>query len=156
MPYLPLPGTEVVKVLNLPTDTASNPLWAEHASIVMGMIAMYASAEALADALEYEVPEDGTVESEYYSALRVCYSYFMFAITIDLLNIKTAGEGISKSVAGVNGVAELLNNYDTDAMSKKFEYKALLALGENLSIAGKNRLNELSPRPPRLIRVGLI
>ncbi len=160
MAYLPVPGADFCQMMNLPSDMADNPLWALHSGLVMGLMARYALIEAMEDASTYtpEEPEEGeaqVIESEYYHALRLAYSYFMLSQTAHLLNLKTLGQGIVKSIGLDASTTALLTGQEMDQLSNTLEMKGLAALGNCISPEGIQRIRELSPSPKRF-RIGVI
>ena len=73
-----------------------------------------------------------------------------------ILNLKTLGEGIVKTVGLDQSATELLTGSEIDAFKANLELRSLTILKSYLNPAGLDRLNELKPRQPRLIRVGVI
>lgn len=160
MPYLPPSGSDFCKMMNLPIDMADNPLWALHSSYIMIMIARYASEDAMEDAETYtpEDPEEGAdqvINSPYYHPLRLAYSYFLLSQTAHLLNLKTIGQGIVKTIGLDASATELLTGSEMDLLACTFELKALSALGDFISHEGVMRLREITPSPKRF-RIGVI
>jgi hypothetical protein len=80
----------------------------------------------------------------------------MLHSTCEFLNLKTLGEGIVKTVGLDQSATELLTGAEIDAFKSKLELRALTVLSAYLNDAGKERLGIISPRPPRVIRVGVI
>jgi len=80
----------------------------------------------------------------------------MLHSTAEFLNLKTLGEGIVKTVGLDQSATELLTGGEIDALKTNLELRALVAIQSYLNNAGLDRLNELKPRPPRSIRVGVI
>lgn len=160
MPYLPVPGSDFCKMMNLPSDMANNPLWGLHSSYVMSMMESYATPDAFEDAETYtpDEPDEGeeqAIESEYYHAMRLAYSYFLLSQTAHLLNLKTIGQGIVKSIGLDNSATALLTGQEMDQMANTFELKGLKALGQYISQEGLSRERELTPSPKRF-RIGVI
>jgi hypothetical protein len=160
MAYLPVPGADFCQMMNLPADMADNPLWALHSGLVMGLMARYAIDEAMDDASTYtpEEPEEGEaqeIESDYYYALRLAYSYFLLAHTAHLLNLKTLGQGIVKSIGLDSTTTSLLTGNEMDMLADTLEMKGLKALGNYISVEGLSRERELTPAPKRF-RIGVI
>lgn len=154
MAYLPPSGAEFCAMMNLPADMASNPLWELHRSVAMGMIVRYAIEDAVEDAQTYipEEPEEGedpVIESEYYYAMRLAYSYFLLSQTAHLLNLKTIGQGIVKTIGIDASATELLTGYEMDQLADRLELKGLKALGNYISASGSLRERELIPAPKR-------
>jgi len=160
MAYLPPSGTDFCMMMNLPSDMANNPLWGLHSSYVMSMMESYAIGDALEDAETYtpNEPEEGeeqVIESEYYHPMRLAYSYFLLSQTAHLLNLKTLGQGIVKSIGLDNSATALLTGHEMDQLANTFELKGLKALGEYISPEGIARERELTPAPKRF-RIGVI
>jgi len=80
----------------------------------------------------------------------------MLQSTCEFLNLKTLGEGIVKTVGLDQSATELLTGSEIDAFKANLELRALNILQAYINPAGHYRLNELKPRQPRLIRVGVI
>lgn len=160
MAYLPPSGADFCMMMNLPSDMAGNPLWNLHSSYVMSMMARYTIDEALLDANTYtpEEPIEGetqVIESEYYHPLRLAYSYFLLSQTSHLLNLKTIGQGIVKTIGLDSSATELLTGHEMDQLANTFEMKGLKALGNYISSEGIMRERELTPSPKRF-RIGVI
>ena len=80
----------------------------------------------------------------------------MLHSTCEFLNLKTLGEGIVKTVGLDQSATELLTGSEIDAFKANLELRALTVLSSYLNQTGLDRLNELKPRQPRVIRVGVI
>ena len=80
----------------------------------------------------------------------------MLQSTCEFLNLKTLGEGIVKTVGLDQSATELLTGSEIDAFKTSLELRALTGLRDYLNLTGLQRLDELKPRPPRVIRVGVI
>jgi len=80
----------------------------------------------------------------------------MLYSTAEFLNLKTLGEGIVKTVGLDQSATELLTGSEIDAFKANLELRALTVLSSYLNQTGLDRLNELKPRTPRVIRVGVI
>ncbi|MCB5258862.1 MAG: hypothetical protein LHW48_00100, partial [Candidatus Cloacimonetes bacterium] len=78
----------------------------------------------------------------------------MLHSTAEFLNLKTLGEGIVKTVGLDQSATELLTGSEIDAFKANLELRALTVLSSYLNQTGLDRLNELKPRTPRVIRVG--
>ncbi|MCK9434675.1 MAG: hypothetical protein M0R32_07610, partial [Candidatus Cloacimonetes bacterium] len=61
-----------------------------------------------------------------------------------------------KTVGLDQSATELLTGSEIDAFKAKLELRALTVLSSYLNQTGLDRLNELKPRTPRVIRVGVI
>lgn len=160
MAYLPVSGSDICQMMNLPSDMGDNPLWGLHSSLIMGLLALYAVEDALEDAADYtpEEPAEGeevVIESDYYYPLRLSYSYLMLAQTAHLLNLKTVGQGIVKVVGLDNTATELLTQAELEQLTNTLEMRGLQVLGEYASEEGLARIRELTPAPKRF-RCGVI
>jgi hypothetical protein len=80
----------------------------------------------------------------------------MLHSTCEFLNLKTLGEGIVKTVGLDQSATELLTGSEIDTFKANLELRALTVLSSYLNQTGLDRLNELKPRTPRVIRVGVI
>ncbi len=80
----------------------------------------------------------------------------MLHSTAEFLNLKTLGEGIVKTVGLDQSATELLTGSEIDTFKANLELRALTVLSSYLNQTGLDRLNELKPRTPRVIRVGVI
>lgn len=153
MSYLPLSGAEVCSMMNLPSDMATNPLWAVHNHEIMAMLTQYALEDAMdaatAETAEGDAEDAGVSETEYYHPLRLAFAYLMLSQTASLLNLKTIGEGIVKSVGMDSAATELLTGNEIEQFSNAMELKGLKALGIYISAAGTSRMRELLPSPKR-------
>lgn len=153
MAFLPVSAADLVKTLNLPADLAENPIWGSHEQIIMNRLMELSIADAMDDALEGD--PDAT-DSEYYYPMRAAYCYLMLADTVDLLNLSTTGTGIIKSIGLDQSETELLSGDEIDQFALRMETKALKAISSYLSQIGKDRLESLSPRAPKPIRLAII
>ena len=89
-------------------------------------------------------------------SFRFGFCFLMLQSTCEFLNLKTLGEGIVKTVGLDQSATELLTGSEIDAFKANLELRALTILQAYLNPAGLDRLNELKPRQPRPIRVGVI
>lgn len=160
MAYLPLTGTDICQMMNLPSDMATNALWELHQYMIMAQMDEYATEEAMADAREYspEEPaegEDPVIESEYYPYLRLAYAYLAFAGVAHLLNLKTVGEGIVKTVGLESAQTSLLTGDEVEQLSRAMKLKGLKALGEYISEDGLSEIKDITP-VSKGFRIGVI
>ncbi|MDY0382075.1 MAG: hypothetical protein RBQ68_08450, partial [Candidatus Cloacimonadaceae bacterium] len=84
------------------------------------------------------------------------FCFLMLQSTCEFLNLKTLGERIVKTVGLDQSATELLTGSEIDAFKANLELRALTILQVYLNPAGLDRLFELKPRTPRVIRVGVI
>ena len=160
MAYLPLSGTEICQMMNLPSDMATNAVWALHQYAIMAQMVEYTIEDAMADALEYTLAEpaegeEQVIESEYYHYLRLAYAYLALAGVAHLLNLKTVGEGIVKTVGLESAQTSLLTGDEVEQLSRAMKLKGLKALGEYISEDGLSEMKELTPAP-KGFRIGVI
>jgi len=80
----------------------------------------------------------------------------MLQSTCEFLNLKTLGEAIVKTVGLDQSASELLTGSEIDAFKANLELRALIGLRDYLNLQDHNRLDELNPRPFRVIRAGVI
>ena len=95
-------------------------------------------------------------EDPFLVSFRFGFCFLMLHSTVEFLNLKTLGEGIVKTVGLDQSATELLTGSEIDAFKDTLELRALTILQAYLNHIGLDRLNELKPRPPRVIRVGVI
>ena len=100
--------------------------------------------------------DDLPEEEPFLISFRFGFSFLMLHSTAEFLNLKTLGEGIVKTVGLDQSATELLTGSEIDAFKANLELRSLTILKSYLNPAGLDRLNELKPRQPRLIRVGVI
>lgn len=155
MAYLPPPGADFCKMMNLPIDMADNPLWDLHRTHVLSMLSRFAVPDAMDDALTYSPQDPDLIDSEFYHPMRLSYSYFLLSQTAHLLNLKTIGQGIVKTIGLDASATELLTGHEMDLLACTFELKGLSSLGDFISREGIMRLRELTPSPKRF-RIGVI
>jgi hypothetical protein len=149
---LPVELLVVLSTLNLPAEMESNTVFKEHRPLVLETIKSVVIENFYESAFDPRVGE----EDPLYIAFRFAYCFYMLHSTCEFLNLKTLGEGIVKTVGLDQSATELLTGAEIDAFKSKLELRALTVLSAYLNDAGKDRLGIISPRPPRVIRVGVI
>ncbi len=149
---LPVELTDVLTFLNLPVEMESNSVFKLHRPIVLETIRSVVLDNFYQSAFDPRVGE----EDPLYIAFQSAYCFYMLHSTCEFLNLKTLGEGIVKTVGLDQSATELLTGAEIDAFKSKLELRALTVLTAYLNDAGKDRLGIISPRPPRVIRVGVI
>jgi hypothetical protein len=149
---LPVELLDVLSTLNLPAEMESNTVFKEHRPLVLETIKGVVIDNFYQSAFDPRVGE----EDPLYIAFRFAYCFYMLHSTCEFLNLKTLGEGIVKTVGLDQSATELLTGAEIDAFKSKLELRALTVLSLYLNDAGKDRLGIISPRPPRVIRVGVI
>ena len=149
---IPVETDTMLSILNLPKEMGDNGTFKEHKTIVLEMIRSLVLQEHYDRATHDDMPED----EPFLISFRFGFCFLMLHSTAEFLNLKTLGEGIVKTVGLDQSATELLTGSEIDAFKAKLELRALVALQPYLNNAGLDCLNELKPRPPRSIRVGVI
>ena len=149
---IPVETIDLLAVLNLPKEMTDNGIFKEHKSIVLETIRTIVLSEHYNRAIQDDMPE----EEPFLVSFRFGFCFLMLHSTVEFLNLKTLGEGIVKTVGLDQSATELLTGSEIDAFKANLELRALTGLRDYLNPAGMQRLDELKPRPPRVIRVGVI
>ncbi len=149
---IPVETDAMLAILNLPKEMSNNGIFKEHQSLVLEMIHSLVLQEHYDRATHEDMPE----EEPFLVSFRFGFSFLMLHSTAEFLNLKTLGEGIVKTVGLDQSATELLTGSEIDAFKANLELRALTILQSYLNPAGLDRLNELKPRQPRAIRVGVI
>ena len=138
MAVLPVATDKAVAVLNLTSDRRITATFEEHAPAVMLLLKRVSDADVWADLLAGEVDDD-TVDSYTFA-----YCYLLLAETVELLNLKTLGEGIIKTTGIDTQQTELLTGSEVQAFRKHLTIKALETIEDFLNADGYSRLRELA------------
>ena len=149
---IPVETDVMLAILNLPKEMSNNGIFKEHQSLVLEMIQSLVLQEHYDHAIHDDLPE----EEPFLISFRFGFCFLMLHSTAEFLNLKTLGEGIVKTVGLGQSATELLTGSEIDAFKNNLELRALTVLSSYLNPAGLERLNELKPRQPRDIRVGVI
>ena len=149
---IPVETSDVLAVLNLPKEMVDNIIFKEHRGLVLETIRSLVLDNYYQDAIGHDYPDD----DPFLISFRFGYAFLMLHSTCEFLNLKTLGEGIVKTVGLDQSATELLTGSEIDAFKANLELRALTGLRAYLNPAGLDRLNELKPRQPRAIRVGVI
>ncbi len=149
---IPVETDIMLAILNLPKEMANNGIFKEHQGLVMEMIRSIVEQEYYDRAIQEDLPE----QDPLLISFRFGFCFLMLHSTCEFLNLKTLGEGIVKTVGLDQSATELLTGSEIDAFKANLELRALTILQAYLNPAGMDRLNELKPRQPRPIRVGVI
>ena len=149
---IPVETIDLLAVLNLPKEMADNVIFKEHRGLVLETIRSLVLDNFYQDATRVDYPED----DPFLISFRFGYCFLMLQSTCEFLNLKTLGEGIVKTVGLDQSATELLTGSEIDAFKANLELRALSILQAYLNPAGLDRLNELKPRQPRAVRVGVI
>ena len=149
---IPVETDVMLAILNLPKEMSNNGIFKEHQGLVLEMIRSIVEQEYYDRAIQEDLPE----EEPFLISFRFGFSFLMLQSTCEFLNLKTLGEGIVKTVGLDQSATELLTGSEIDAFKANLELRALTTLSSYLNHTGLDRLNELKPRQPRAIRVGVI
>ncbi|MCK9336136.1 MAG: hypothetical protein M0Q99_12590 [Candidatus Cloacimonetes bacterium] len=149
---IPVETIDLLAVLNLPKEMADNVIFKEHRGLVLETIRSYVLDNYYQDATRIDYPED----DPFLISFRFGYSFLMLQSTCEFLNLKTLGEGIVKTVGLDQSATELLTGSEIDAFKAKLELRALTLLRNYLNQSGMERLVELKPRLPKVLRAGVI
>ncbi|MDD2229180.1 MAG: hypothetical protein PHY48_07210 [Candidatus Cloacimonetes bacterium] len=149
---IPVEIDAMLAILNLPNEMGDNGIFKEHKAIVMETIRTLVLDNHYQDATRNDYPDD----DPFLISFRFGFCFLMLHSTCEFLNLKTLGEGIVKTVGLDQSATELLTGSEIDAFKANLELRALTGLRDFLNQHGQDRLDELKPRPPRVIRVGVI
>ena len=149
---IPVETNEVLAVLNLPKEMADNIIFKEHKGLVLETIRSIVLDNYYQDATRNDYPDD----DPFLISFRFGYCFLMLQSTCEFLNLKTLGEGIVKTVGLDQSATELLTGSEIDAFKAKLELRALTLLRNYLNQSGMERLTELKPRLPKVLRAGVI
>jgi len=149
---IPVEIDAMLAILNLPKEMGDNGIFKEHKSIVLETIRTIVLSEHYNRAIQDDIPE----EEPFLVSFRFGFCFLMLHSTCEFLNLKTLGEGIVKTVGLDQSATELLTGSEIDAFKANLELRALTGVRDYLNQHGQDRLDELKPRPPRVIRVGVI
>ena len=149
---IPVETIDLLAVLNLPKEMADNVIFKEHRGLVMETIRSLVLDNFYHDAIRNDYPDD----DPFLVSFRFGFCFLVLQSTCEFLNLKTLGEGIVKTVGLDQSATELLTGSEIDAFKANLELRAMSILQAYLNPAGLDRLNELKPRQPRAIRVGVI
>jgi len=149
---IPVEADAMLAILNLPKEMANNGIFKEHQGLVLEVIHSLVLQEHYDHATHDDLPE----EEPLLVSFRFGFCFLMLHSTVELLNLKTLGEGIVKTVGLDQSATELLTGSEIDAFKANLELRALTTLRYYLNQTGMDRLNELKPRQARPIRVGVI
>ncbi len=149
---IPVEIDAMLAILNLPREMGDNGIFKEHRTLVLEIVRSVVLPEHYTRAIQDDMPED----DPFLISFRFGFCFLMLHSTCEFLNLKTLGEGIVKTVGLDQSATELLTGSEIDAFKANLELRALTGLRDYLNLQGQDRLNELKPRPPRVIRVGVI
>jgi hypothetical protein len=149
---IPVETSDVLAVLNLPKEMADNVIFKEHRGLVLETIRSLVLDNYYQDAIRNDYPDD----DPFLVSFRFGYCFLMLQSTCEFLNLKTLGEGIVKTVGLDQSATELLTGSEIDAFKAKLELRALTLLRNYLNQSGMERLTELKPRLPKVLRAGVI
>lgn len=149
---IPVETIDLLAVLNLPKEMADNVIFKEHKGLVIETIRSLVLDNFYQDAIRNDYPED----DPFLISFRFGFCFLMLHSTAEFLNLKTLGEGIVKTVGLDQSATELLTGSEIDAFKAKLELRALTLLRNYLNQSGMERLTELKPRLPKVLRAGVI
>ena len=147
--HVPVAAATLVGFLNLPADMSSLQVFTEHQPLVLSQLQLYLTAEAYTNITS-------STPSLPIAPFKAAYCFLMLSSTAEFLNLKTIGQGIVKTVGIDAASTELLTGVEIEHFKKNLEVRALKAALAYLSPDGLARLDELSPRPPKKLRIGII
>lgn len=148
---IPVPIAEALAGLNLPADVANNPIFGEHAPLVMNYLERVMLPEPFE--LVSRPKEEKTVILE--PIIKQVYGFLLLASTLEFLNINTLGQGIIKVIGLDATQTALLSGAEVEAMRRRLTRRALRAIVNWLNEEGLAELHELEPGPGKL-RVSVI
>ncbi len=149
---IPVETDAMLAILNLPKEMSNNGIFKEHQGLVLEMIHSLVLQEHFDRATHEDMPE----EEPFLISFRFGFAFLMLHSTCEFLNLKTLGEGIVKTVGLDQSATELLTGSEIDAFKAKLELRALTLLRNYLNQSGMERLVELKPRLPKVLRAGVI
>ena len=149
---IPVETIDLLAALNLPKEMADNVIFKEHRGLVLETIRSLVLDNYYQDAIGHDYPED----DPFLISFRFGFCFLMLQSTCEFLNLKTLGEGIVKTVGLDQSATELLTGSEIDAFKAKLELRALTLLRNYLNQSGMERLTELKPRLPKVLRAGVI
>ncbi len=149
---IPVETIDLLAVLNLPKEMADNVIFKEHKGLVLETIRSLVLDNFYQDAIRNDYPDD----DPFLVSFRFGFCFLMLHSTCEFLNLKTLGEGIVKTVGFDQSATELLTGSEIDAFKAKLELRALTLLRNYLNQSGTDRLTELKPRLPKVLRAGVI
>ncbi|MGI6199007.1 MAG: hypothetical protein ACOYIS_07800 [Candidatus Cloacimonadaceae bacterium] len=149
---IPVETIDLLAVLNLPREMADNVIFKEHKGLVLETIRSLVLDNFYQDAIRNDYPDD----DPFLISFRFGFCFLMLQSTCEFLNLKTLGEGIVKTVGLDQSATELLTGSEIDAFKAKLELRALTLLRNYLNQSGMERLTELKPRLPKVLRAGVI
>jgi hypothetical protein len=149
---IPVETIDLLAALNLPKEMADNVIFKEHRGLVLETIRSLVLDNYYQDAIGHDYPED----DPFLISFRFGFCFLMLQSTCEFLNLKTLGEGIVKTVGLDQSATELLTGSEIDAFKANLELRALTLLRNYLNQSGMERLTELKPRLPKVLRAGVI
>ncbi len=149
---IPVETSDVLAVLNLPKEMVDNVIFKEHKGLVLETIRSLVLDNYYQDAIGHDYPDD----DPFLISFRFGFCFLMLQSTCEFLNLKTLGEGIVKTVGLDQSATELLTGSEIDAFKANLELRALTLLRNYLNQSGMERLVELKPRLPKVLRAGVI
>jgi hypothetical protein len=149
---IPVETSDVLAVLNLPKEMADNVIFKEHKGLVLETIRSLVLENYYQEATRNDYPDD----DPFLISFRFGFCFLMLQSTCEFLNLKTLGEGIVKTVGLDQSATELLTGSEIDAFKAMLELRTLTLLRNYLNQSGMERLTELKPRLPKVLKAGVI
>ncbi len=149
---IPVETDVMLAILNLPKEMTDNVIFKEHKGLVLETIRSLVLDNFYQDAIRNDYPDD----DPFLISFRFGFCFLMLQSTCEFLNLKTLGEGIVKTIGLDQSATELLTGSEIDAFKAKLELRALTLLRNYLNQSGMDRLTELKPRLPKVLRAGVI
>lgn len=153
---IPVPIAEALAGLNLPAEMASNPIFGEHAPLVMNYLEWVMLPEAYGFVTGVEGTESADGAAALGQIIQQVYGFLLLASTLEFLNIKTLGQGIIKVVGLDSTQTELLSGAAVESMRKRLVRRALNAIFNWLSAEGLAELYKLDRGRPNKLRASVI
>jgi hypothetical protein len=153
MILLPVPTAEAINILNLPAELASNPVFEEHAALVLAQIEAIVDPDAYVLATT-EGDEDPSPALQV--AFRFGFAFLLLASVAEFLNLKTLGEGIVTTIGLDSSATQLLTGAEIQEFKKALTTRALKALDPHLNEEGLALLAASQTSPSGRVRVALI
>ncbi len=149
---IPVETDAMLAILNLPKEMADNDIFTEHESLVLEILRSIVTQDSFERAGDEDLSEDDPL----FVSFRFGFCFLMLYSTAEFLNLKTLGEGIVKTVGLDQSATELLTGSEIDAFKANLELRALTLLQDYLNPQGRERLLELKPRLPKILKAGVI
>jgi hypothetical protein len=148
---IPVTTSDALAMLNLPAELTDKPVFDLHKPLVMQWI------ESVTNVEDYTAACGKLEDSDpHHTAFRFGYAFRLLQSTAELLNLKTLGAGIVKTIGLDTNATELLTGAEIDAFKTTLERRALEALSDYLNDNGNIRLDALTCQVGRRVRAVVI